>query len=209
MRHVTNIIFDLDGCLIDSSEVQQMAFEGAYKEVVGDNKCPPYDEYIKYTGDSVDNVMEKLHLPPSMASVFRRISSDSIDKIKVNWDAIQLVRELKSNSYKMAICTGKDRYRTIAILEYFNIVDCFDALVCADDVKEPKPSPEPILRALKELGCLADEAVFIGDGYNDVLSSKKAGVKCVLTLWYGDMGVPREANYTVNTVNELRKIMGA
>ena len=202
-----NLIFDLDGCLIDSSEVQKLAFFGAYKEVVGDNRCPTYDEYMKYTGDSVDNVMAKLHLPPSMATVFRKISSHFVDRIKVNWDAVNWIRELKSKCYKIAICTGKDHYRTVEILNYFNIANCFDALVCADDVKEPKPSPEPVLQALRQLGCFADEAIVIGDGYNDILSARRAGVKSVLALWYGDIGIPIEADYTANTVSELKKII--
>ena len=42
------LIFDLDGCLIDSSEVQKAAFFGSYKEVVGDDHCPSYEEYIKH-----------------------------------------------------------------------------------------------------------------------------------------------------------------
>lgn len=52
------LIFDLDGCLIDSSEVQKAAFFGSYKEVVGDDHCPSYEEYIKHTGDSVNGMLK-------------------------------------------------------------------------------------------------------------------------------------------------------
>ena len=204
---MNNIIFDLDGCLIDSSEVQKAAFFGAYAEVVGDDKCPSYEEYIKYTGDSVDNVMKKLGLPASMAAPFRRISSESIDKIKVNWNAIEVVKSLKVKGYKIAICTGKDHYRTVDILNYFNICDLFDVLVCADDVNNPKPSPEPIIKALEELHCAKEDAIVVGDGYGDILSAKNAGVQSVLVLWYGDTGVPREADFTVETVDELKTIL--
>ena len=49
--------------------------------------------------------------------------------------------------------------------------------------------------------------IVIGDGYNDILSAKNAGVKSVLTLWYGDEGVPREADYLVKNVRELRELL--
>ena len=39
VKHL-NLIFDLDGCLIDSSEVQKEAFFGSYEEIVGDDNCP-------------------------------------------------------------------------------------------------------------------------------------------------------------------------
>ncbi|WP_026659356.1 HAD family hydrolase [Butyrivibrio sp. AC2005] len=202
-----NVIFDLDGCLIDSSEVQKAAFFGAYEEIVGDDNCPTYEEYIKYTGDSVDNVFKKLGLPASMAAPFRRISSESVDKIKVNWDAIDLVRSLKRNGCNIAICTGKDHDRTEDILKYYNVSELFDVLICADDVKSPKPSAEPIKKALENLCCSKEEAIVVGDGYSDIISAKRAGVRSVLVLWYGENGVPREADYTVKSVEELRTIL--
>ena len=39
-----NLIFDLDGCLIDSKEVQKMAFFGSYQEIVGDDQCPSFEK---------------------------------------------------------------------------------------------------------------------------------------------------------------------
>lgn len=202
-----NLIFDLDGCLIDSSDVQKTAFFGAYKEVVGDNNCPSFEDYMKFTGDSVDNVMKKLNLPNEMASIFRRISSECIDKVKVNWDLIDLIKFFRAKGCRIAICTGKDRYRTVDILKYFNIDSIFNVLICADDVKQHKPLPEPIFKALEELGCSSNEAVVIGDGYSDICSAKAAGVKSILSLWYGDNGVPREADYIANNIIELSSIL--
>lgn len=202
-----NLIFDLDGCLIDSSDVQKAALFGAYQEVVGDDKCPSYEEYIKYTGDSVDNVIIKLNLPIKMAYSFRKISASLVNKNRINWEAVDLIKEFKGLGCKIAICTGKDRGRTLDILEHYEIVNIFDVLVCADDVKHAKPSAEPILKTLDALNCSKDEAIFIGDGYNDILSAQAANVKSVLTLWYGDSGVPRISDYLANNVAELREIL--
>ena len=200
------LIFDLDGCLIDSSGVQKKAFFGAYEEVVGDDNCPTYEEYIKYTGDSVDNVMKKLGLPDAMAPVFRRISEESVEEIIVFEEAIDYIRSIKKD-FKIAICTGKDRYRVIDILKHYHIDDCFDALVCADDVTHHKPHPEPVEKALEALNISASEALMIGDGLGDIRSAAAAGVPSVLTLWYGEFGVPREADYTAETVADLKEIV--
>ena len=202
-----SLIFDLDGCLIDSSEVQKAAFFGSYEEIVGDDNCPSYEEYIKQTGNSVDGMLKNLGLLEEMADPFRRISCEAIDKIKVNWEAMELIKDLRNQGCKIALCTGKDHYRTVDILKYYHVDDLFDILVCADDVTEPKPSAVPILEVIKCLGCKKDDVIMIGDGYNDVLSAKNAGVKSILTLWYGDFGVPREADTTVSNVSELSYII--
>ncbi len=208
IRNRLALIFDCDGVLIDSSEVQKCAFYGSYKEVVGDDNCPPFSEYMKHTGDSLPNIFRKMGLPVEMADPYRRISSSAVDKIIINDEAIRLIRELKELGVKNAICTGKDRYRMIEILKYFEIDDLFEAIVCSDDVAEPKPSAMPILKAINNLAeDPGTRNIVIGDGYYDILSAKRAGCECVLTLWYGDEGVPREADYTVETVEELRKLL--
>ena len=202
-----NLIFDLDGCLIDSTEVQKAAFYGSYKEVVGDENCPPFSEYIKYTGDSIINVMKKLRLPLEMVDVYRRISSQSVDKIIVNQECVDLIKEYKNKGSKIAICTGKDHYRAEEILVYYKIEYLFDALVSSDDVLEPKPSAKPILAAIEKMGVDKKTCIVIGDGLNDLLSAKNAGVKSVLTLWYGDNGVTRISDAVAETVEDLRSIL--
>lgn len=202
-----NLIFDMDGCLINSIEVQKSAFYGSYAEVVGDDKYPDFSEYLKHTGDSLPNIFRKMGLPVEMAIPYRRISSAEVDKIQINDECIALIRKMKAAGSKVAICTGKDHYRTVDILKFHHIDNCFDVVVASDDVTEPKPSPMPILKAVEDLGVEKDSCIVIGDGYNDILSAKNAGVKVVLTLWYGDEGVPREADYTAKTVSDLEAII--
>ena len=202
-----NLIFDLDGCLIDSTEVQKAAFYGSYKEIVGDDCCPPYEEYIKYTGDSISNVFKKMKLPDEMVDSYRNISSKLIDKIVINNECVELIKKARMNGSKISICTGKDHYRAFEILKYFNIEELFDALVSSDDVDEPKPSPLSILTAIDKMGVKKETCVVIGDGYNDIIAAKKAGVKSVLTLWYGDVGVARISDAVVETVQELKSIL--
>lgn len=209
MKKKIDLIFDLDGCLIDSTEVQKAAFYGSYAEVVGDDKCPAYEEYIKYTGDSITNVMIKMGLPVEMVEPYRRISSEAVDKIIVNTEAIDMIRRFRDEGCKVAICTGKDHYRAEEILRFYNIENYFDVLVSSDDVSEPKPSAIPIIACIEALGVDKESVIVIGDGYNDIMSAKNAGVRSVLTLWYGDEGVPREADYLVESVAELYELLAS
>ena len=151
--------------------------------------------------------MIKMGLPVEMVEPYRRISSESIDKIIVNTEAIDMIQRFRDEGCKVAICTGKDHYRADEILKYYNIENYFDALVSSDDVSEPKPSAIPILACIEAMGVTKENVIVIGDGYNDILSAKNAGVKSVLTLWYGDEGVPREADYLVKNVRELRELL--
>ena len=209
VKNKINLIFDCDGVLINSINIQKCAFYGSYKEIVGDDKCPPFSEYMKHTGDSLPNIFRKMGLPIEMAGPYRRISREAIDQTIVNEELIDLIRELRELGIKCGICTGKDHERMIEILKYFNIEELFDAVVCSDDVREPKPSAMPLFKAMEDMGSdvNASNSIVIGDGYYDILSAQNAGCRSVLTLWYGDEGVPREADYVVGTVKELRELL--
>ena len=211
MNRTLNLIFDLDGVLIDSSQVQESAFYGSYNEVVGDNNCPDFSEYMKHTGDSLPNIFQKMGLPQEMVIPYRRISSEAIWEISVNWEIISYLRELCmiGAHINFAICTGKDHKRTQDILDHFHISDLFDAVICSDDVEHPKPDAEPTLRAMNALNGDNQNTILIGDGYNDILSAKNADITSILTTWYGDMGVPQEANYLVKNAFQFRNVIGA
>ena len=203
MKNNINLIFDLDGCLIDSTEVQQIAYYESYKEIVGDDKCPPFTLFMEHTGDSLDRVFTKLGLPLEMVDKYKKISSSLINKISVNQELIQLISQYKNNGSKIAICTGKDRKRTNEILQYFHIEKYFDCVVCSDDVTEPKPSKMSIEIAIKKMNVDKNTVVLIGDGYNDYLSAKNANIKFILSRWFNNTTKMHEEMLTVDTVSDL------
>jgi len=202
-----NLIVDMDGCLINSTEVQRAALWGSYKEVVGDDKCPSFEEYIKYTGDSVENVLKKMNLPKEMAVYFKKISIESVDKVIINWELIRLFEEMKKNGSRFIIVTGKDHSRAQAILDYYNISGFFEGIVGADDVFNPKPSGEPMFKALEMLKGEINHTFSLGDGLYDILSAKEARIKSILALWYVENDVSYKADYIAHTVRELKDII--
>lgn len=204
-----NVIFDLDGVLIDSLEVQKSAYYGSYNEVVGDGNAPAFSEFLKHSGESLPNIFTKMGLPLRMVEPYRRISSEAVQDISVNEEAFKMIGRLREKGVKCAVCTGKDRRRTMEILSAYGVTEFFDAIVCSDDVNEPKPSAAPVMKAMKMMGGGAgpDNTVVIGDGYYDIQCAHNAGCEAVLALWYGDYGVPREADYVAETVSQLERLL--
>lgn len=204
-----HFIFDFDGVLIDSEKVQEYAFYESYKEIVGDGNCPDFSEFMKHTGDSLQNIFSKMNLPVQMAEPYSRISSRAVDQIVVNEALVNFLIQLKATyeNVRFAICTGKDHKRTHEILKHFGLDQLFDAVVCSDDVREPKPSSEPTIAAMKCIGGNSENTILIGDGKNDILSARAAGIPSVLTLWYGDYHVPRIADYVSEDIDDFKKII--
>jgi len=111
---------------------------------------------------------------------YRRYSSevhpfdDSIDEVLCRLHAMGL---------KLGIMTNRNRefleqeIRHIHLAEWTGL---FDVMICGDDVERRKPAPDPIFRALDEMGEAADAAAwYVGDSTTDTIAAKAAGVTSI------------------------------
>ena len=93
------------------------------------------------------------------------------------------VRRLDALGKTIAVVTSKYREGTLKGLRLLGIEDYIDFIVPADEVANPKPHPEPVLRALELAASRAQETVFIGDSRHDMECGRAAGVKIAAVLW--------------------------
>ena len=85
----------------------------------------------------------------------------------------------------MAIVTSKARKIARRTLDGCGIGGAFDLLICADDVANGKPHPEPVELALTRMD-LADrraEVLFVGDSPYDLRAGRAAGTRTGAALW--------------------------
>lgn len=179
------LIFDFDGVIINSHNLQVKALNEAFRKIVGQG-IPPYEEFFKNSGDSLTNIFKKLNLPMEMLPIYKEVSSSNIDMIKIHNGMEQLLKHFIDRGYCLALCTGKERQRTLNILKYLHIDKFFRSVVCSDDVKNPKPHPESLEKCIKTLKGTSQTSIMIGDGINDILCAKKADVSSIAVTW-GDV----------------------
>ena len=199
------VVFDFDGVIINSSEVQKQALLESYRMVVGEG-FPSVDEFFSHSGDSLENIFKKMKLPAEMLEPYRKLSKESLKDIKVHEGMEDLLIRLRNRKVKCALCTGKDRERTLQILDYIGLRDYFDVIVCSDDVTFPKPDPESLMSAMELMGESAGDTVMVGDAVNDILCAKAADVSSIAVSW-GDTKpdvLRKEApGYLVSDIIEL------
>ncbi|MCD1259372.1 HAD-IA family hydrolase [Paenibacillus athensensis] len=176
------ILFDLDGVLIDSEHVIKTAFTLSYHKVVGDG-VPPVEEYLTHMGDSFENIMVKMNLPLVMKEHFQYYSRHLVGFIRPHRGIMALLRLLRANQYQMAVVTGKDRSRTVEILQKLKMDDYFLSVVAADDVERPKPEPDALIAAMRHIQAVPEQTIMVGDAPNDLIAAKRAGVRSCAVSW--------------------------
>lgn len=202
------ICFDFDGVIINSRKVQCMALKTSFQQVTGSDEEPPYEEFFLQSGNSLENIFTNLNLPIEMVPIYRQISIEKMDEIETQPQMTELLFDLKKRGYKCALCTGKDRRRSVMILEKLGILDCFDMIVCSDDVSHPKPDPESLNLILNEFGEDRRYSIMIGDANNDIICAKAAAITSIGVTW-GDVCKEKllmsEPDHIAETVDELKE----
>lgn len=176
------IIFDLDGVLIDSEPLMRFAFEKSYRAVIGEG-IPPIESYLEHMGESFPRIMDHLGLPHTMWEPYRQLCQQHIDRIKLFPESRDILEWACTQEIKTAILTGKDWARTEQILDHFGIRHFFSAVITSDQLRQPKPAPEGMLRALQMLDCAVHESVMIGDAVSDIVCAQRAGGPAIAVTW--------------------------
>jgi AHBA synthesis associated protein len=176
------VIFDLDGVLVDSHEVMGQAFAAAYAEVVGSGPAP-FAEYQRHQGLYFPEIMRLMGLPLEMEEPFVRESYRLAGQVPVVAGVPDVLRTLRTRGFRLAVATGKAGPRARSLLATLDLIRHFDHVVGSDEVVNPKPAPDIVLRALALLEADPDGAVMVGDAPADIRSARAAGVTAVGATW--------------------------
>jgi 3-amino-5-hydroxybenzoic acid synthesis related protein len=180
------VIFDLDGVLIDSSDVMREAFAIAYAEVVGDGDGDgevPFAEYQRHLGRYFPDIMRIMGLPLEMEEPFVRESYRLAHRIQLFDGVGEMLRTLRTRGLRMAVATGKAGARARSVLSELGVLPLFDYVIGSDEVARAKPAPDIVFKALGLLGVESGEAVMVGDALTDLASARGAGVTAIAALW--------------------------
>ncbi len=182
------IIFDMDGVLVDVRDSYRTAIkktaefftgnEVTYEEIQSfknrgglNNDWDLTLEIIKSRGVEIkrDQVIEKFQ------ELFLGNNFDGL----INGEKWVLDPEILSilfENYRLAIFTSRPGEEALYTLNKNGLADYFDEIIALEDVENPKPAPDGIIKILKKLKIKPENTVYIGDTVDDMIAAKKAGV---------------------------------
>ena len=82
----------------------------------------------------------------------------------------------------LGIVTTKTALYSRELMEYFELMQYFEVLIGREDVQNPKPHAEPILKALEKLDTENREIWMIGDTKLDLIAAKNANINSIAVL---------------------------
>lgn len=174
-------IFDLDGTIIDSSELMLKSLAYATKDL--DGYVINEKLFFSQMGKKLEEIFEILKIDPKLANLYRQYSAEHQDEIEIFDEVVEFIKELKGKGKLITINTGKEYVRTKKLLEELKLEQFFDLIVCSDQLINSKPHPESIFKTLNMLSVSKENTIMIGDSYQDILCAKNACIDSMFVSW--------------------------
>ena len=113
---------------------------------------------------------------------------------------------LHQKGFVLTIASSRSRNSLTELIRNMGIADYISYILGADDVKEAKPKPEPVLKTLGAMHYDASETLVVGDMAVDIQMGANAGAKtCGVTWGNGTKNELEEAgaDFVINSIDEL------
>ena len=179
-------LFDFDGTLFDTLPSSKYVFRKAY-EGIGFKVSE--DDVLGFTREPIPDSYARLGAPKEkfdsfMEDIEKYVNSqESVNLTGIYDDTYDTIIDLRMDEADLGIVTSNNVPHVRDVLKKFDMQkDFFNVLVGNREAPNPKPSPEPILKALEMIGYKGDkkDVCYVGDSLNDCVAAVNAGIVPIL-----------------------------
>jgi HAD superfamily hydrolase (TIGR01509 family) len=204
------LIFDFDGLILETEGPSYQSWEQVYRSF---GLSLPFSTWSTIIGTTQGEFNPQRELQKQVPGAVdweaveaqRQAAENAIIEAQATMPGVeQYILDAKQRGIKLGVASSSPCQWVTRHLTRLGLLDCFDSICAADDVKRVKPDPELYLTVLCRLGIQADEAIALEDSPLGIQAAKSAGLFCV--------AVPNpltrqlslhQADYLVESLTEL------
>lgn len=183
MKHYKAILFDIDGTLLDTFEMNFVPLTQIVQEELG----------IPFTLEQTKplcfqpglTTMRQLGFPDVEASYARWVAAvNSYGKDAVPFDGMmETLQALQNAGIRLGIVSSKMHKQYAIDIGRCDMDRFMETAVLAEDTEQHKPHPEPLLEALRRLQLQPEDVLYVGDGPSDSEAAFNAGIDFGFAAW--------------------------
>jgi beta-phosphoglucomutase family hydrolase len=175
-------LFDCDGTIADSMPLHYIA----WKEALAEWNCT-FDEQLFYSWGgtpvaeivSMLNERQGLNMPvEGLSSRKEQLYMELLPQLKAIPEVVEHI-EAQHGRIPFAVVSGSTRDSVTASLVSLQLLDKFEALVCAGDYRKSKPDPEAFLLGATKLGVAPEACLVFEDTDMGIQAATSAGMASV------------------------------
>jgi phosphoglycolate phosphatase len=181
-----NIVFDLDGTLIDSAPDIQFAASAVLDSYGKDGLT--LEETRSFIGEGASvfvrqamaarGIVEARGSHALFYDAFIVRYAGSVDKSVFYPGVLAALALLKAAGHRLGLCTNKPVLPARAVMRHMGIESVFDAVMAGGMIDSHKPEPDMLLMAIQDLG--GGPTLYVGDSEIDAETARRAAVPFAL-----------------------------
>ncbi len=200
------VIFDMDGTLLDSAKDITISVNAVRENNHG---LSPLSEafVIEAINREHRNLAELFYGTSSYEKRDQLLfeehyNEQCIQNVTLYEGIHESLMALRDNQVRLSVATNAPSKFARRMLEACDVLECFDVVMGADRVKNPKPDKEMLEYILKRYGYeTGHQALMVGDNVKDMQAAHNAGIEGGFATWGFS---PTSQHHTVfNTPQEI------
>ena len=216
------ILFDLDGTLIDTTDLILRSFQHAFDRHLP-GRLPSRESIVATFGTSLPGVLNEMaaaegHESPAelgaeLLATYRQFQHVHHDSLIQPFPGVrEMLLALKGDGHRLGLVTSKMEEFARRGLRLVGLEPFLEVAVFHDDTTRHKPDPEPLLLAVSRAGENASDVIYVGDSTHDIVAGRAAGMRTVAVLWgpfEPDVLAAAGPDFTVATPGDLPRLIAA
>ena len=217
-KNVSAVLFDLDGTLIDSAPdlgaaADKMRTDRGLASI-------PVAEYRFMAGAGARGMLSVAFGMTPEHEEFESLKEEFFKNYEVDltrgtyaFDGVnEMISQLNTANLKWGVVTNKSQRFTLPLTSAMPLFKTAQTIVSGDTTPHAKPHPAPIIEAVRQLGLVPAQCIYVGDDERDIIAGRAAGMPTVAAA-YGYLGVRSDigdwnADAVINSPAALLQLLG-
>lgn len=208
------VLFDWDGTLMNSRQAILASYRDATSELLGEAFPVTPEDIALVTPMRAQQSFGMLSENPEMVerliAAYHAAYLENSQETRAYEGTADVLDALLDRGLRIGVVTSKGRDRVESDAERSGIQDYFEVYVTGDETAEAKPHPGPVIEGLKAMEVTASEALYVGDGPQDVIAGRSAGAITVAAS-YGfhtmDEIEPESPDHIIDDISQMGEVI--